>query len=56
MNTKADERFSAGSEITVEIVIYLAAFFAAVAGSALAAHFDLSWPGAIRVLVAMAGA
>ena len=55
MNTKADERFSAGSEITVEIVIYLAAFFAAVAGSALAAHLDLSWPALISVLASITG-
>ena len=50
-----DERFSAGADITIEIVIYLAAFFAAVAGSALAAHLDLSWPALISALDAITG-
>ena len=52
--SKPDERFMAGSPaITREITLYLAAFFATIAGSALAAEFDLSWSGAIRALTAI---
>ena len=54
---KSDERFMAGSPaITREIAVYLAAFFATIAGSALAAELDLSWPAAIRLLASIAGA
>ena len=54
---KADERFTAGSPaITREIALYLAAFFATIAGSALAAELDLSWPAAIRLLAYIADA
>lgn len=54
---KHDERFMAGADaITREICLYLAAFFSAIALSALAAHFDLSWPAAIRALAAFTGA
>lgn len=54
---KADERFMAGSPaITREIALYLAVFFATIAGSALAAEFDLSWPAAIRLLASITGA
>lgn len=54
---KGDERFMHGpGEITREIVIYLAAFFSAIALSALAAHFDISWPAAIRALASITGA
>lgn len=55
--SKADERYLAGSPaITREIAIYLAAFFATIAGSALAAELDLSWPAAIRLLASLTGA
>lgn len=54
---KGDERFMSGrTDITIEIMIYLSAFFATIAASALVAALDISWHSVIRTLSAITGA